>query len=105
MPVGPGDGASVARMSLLVALSGVEYCSRAMVWPVRSATSYLMVYQPLVAAVKLADFSPLDGVVKSSMMALPSMNRRWGCREFIQKVVIPAWRKISRLQRSDWLSQ
>jgi hypothetical protein len=60
-----------------------------------------MLYQPDAGAVKVADFSPLDGVVKSSMMAEPSIHSRCGWRDWIQKVVRPAGRKISPLHRYD----
>src|SRR6266571_8002700 len=105
MPDGPALGASVALTSRRVGLSGVAYWSRAMLCPPLSATSYLMAYQPEAGAVKLADFSPREGVVKSSMMALLSIHSRCGCNDWIQKVLVPAGRKISPLQRNDWLSE
>src|SRR6266487_4466167 len=104
MPAGPALGASVALTSRRVALSGVAYWSKAMLWPPLSATSYLMLYQPEAGAVKVTDFSPRDGVAKSSMRALPSIHSRCGCKDWIQNVLAPAGRKMSPVQRQDWLS-
>src|SRR5207247_2441634 len=93
-----GGGAVVAEAhgvglwSRGVGVWDVVYWSGAMLWPPLSDTWYLMAYQREAGAVNVADFSPREGVVKSSMMALPSIHNLCGCNDWIQKVLVPAGR-------------